>query len=84
MRALKKYPNRRLYDLTDSKYVTVEDVRKLILKGDSIKVEESKDGTDITRAVLLPIADVNRCGAGSPLLTQRRHWRCRRGWRTGR
>ena len=55
MREFKKYPNRRLYDLEDSHYVTIEDVRKLILKGDSIRVLDSKDGTDITRQILLQI-----------------------------
>ena len=42
MHHLKKYPNRRLYDTTDSQYVTIEDVRKLIAEGESIHVEESK------------------------------------------
>ena len=49
MHQLKKYPNRRLYDTTDSRYVTVDDVRKLIVRGESISVEDSRDGSDITR-----------------------------------
>ena len=52
---LKKYPNRRLYDMTDSRYVTVEDVRQLIVSGESIEVVDSKDSSDITRSVLLQI-----------------------------
>ncbi len=71
MRELKKYPNRRLYDLTDSIYVTVEDVRKMILKGDSIKVEDSKDGKDITRAVLLQILADQESEGHEPVLTNR-------------
>ena len=55
MRELKKYPNRRLYDLTDSHYVTVEDVRVIITTGESIHVVDSKDGSDITRSFLLHI-----------------------------
>ena len=71
MRQLKKYPNRRLYDLTDSIYVTVEDVRKMILNGDSIKVEESKDGSDITRSVLLQILADQESEGHEPVLTNR-------------
>ena len=55
MREFKKYPNRRLYDLEDSHYVTMDDVRKLILKGESIRVLDSKDSNDITRQILLQI-----------------------------
>ncbi len=71
MRQLKKYPNRRLYDLTDSIYVTVEDVRKMILNGESIKVEESKDGSDITRSVLLQILADQESEGHEPVLTNR-------------
>ena len=38
MRILKKYPNRRLYDTRDSVYVTLEDVRQMVLVNESIKV----------------------------------------------
>ncbi|MCZ6644180.1 MAG: polyhydroxyalkanoate synthesis repressor PhaR [Gammaproteobacteria bacterium] len=71
MRELKKYPNRRLYDLTDSIYVTVEDVRKMILNGDSIKVADSKDGSDITRSVLLQILADQESEGHEPVLTNR-------------
>jgi len=65
---LKKYPNRRLYDTTDSKYVTVDDVRKLIISGESIKVVDSKDGVDLTRTVLLQIlAEQEQAGHGTVL-----------------
>ena len=71
MHKLKKYPNRRLYDMTDSKYVTVDDVRKLIVKGVSIQVIDSKEETDITRSVLLQIlAEQEQEGHGT-ILTNR-------------
>ena len=38
MREFKKYPNRRLYDIQQSKYVTVEDIRQIVLAGESIVV----------------------------------------------
>lgn len=71
MHKLKKYPNRRLYDLTDSKYVTVDDVRKLILKGESIVVEDGKDGSDITRSVLMQILAEQESHGHEPILTNR-------------
>lgn len=71
MHKLKKYPNRRLYDMTDSKYVTVDDVRKLIVKGESIKVEESKGGADITRSVLMQILAEQESQGHEPILTNR-------------
>ncbi|MEM7099976.1 MAG: polyhydroxyalkanoate synthesis repressor PhaR [Pseudomonadota bacterium] len=68
MHKLKKYPNRRLYDMTDSKYVTVEDVRRLIIKGESISVIDSKDESDLTRTVLLQIlAEQEQSGTGTVL-----------------
>ena len=68
MHKLKKYPNRRLYDMTDSKYVTVDDVRKLIVRGDSIEVVDSRDDSDITRSVLLQIlAEQEQEGHGTVL-----------------
>ena len=55
MREFKKYPNRRLYDIQESRYVTVEDLRKIILQGESIVVADSKTAKDLTRTVLLQI-----------------------------
>ena len=71
MRELKKYPNRRLYDLTDSKYVTVDDVRRMIAKGDSIHVIDSKGSADITRSVLLQILSEQEAEGHEPVLTNR-------------
>lgn len=71
MRELKKYPNRRLYDLTDSHYVTVEDVRKMIIAGESIHVSDSKDGSDITRSILMQILSEQEAEGHEPVLTNR-------------
>ena len=71
MHHLKKYPNRRLYDTTDSQYVTIEDVRKLIAEGESIHVEDSKEGNDLTRAVLMQILSEQEAEGHEPVLTNR-------------
>ena len=71
MREFKKYPNRRLYDLDASKYVTVEDVRQVILEGESIQVVDSRDEQDITRSVLLQILTEQEVGRNEPILTNR-------------
>lgn len=66
---LKKYPNRRLYDTENSVYITLEDVRRMILAKESIKVEDSKTGKDITRGVLLQIISEQEGEGHEPLLT---------------
>ena len=71
MRILKKYPNRRLYDTRDSVYVTLEDVRQMVLANESIKVVDSKSGNDLTRAVLLQIIAEQEGEGHEPLLTNR-------------
>ena len=55
VRIIKKYPNRRLYDTEISSYVTLEDVRQLIIEGEAFEVREARGGKDLTRAVLLQI-----------------------------
>lgn len=55
VRIIKKYPNRRLYDTEISSYVTLEDVRQLIVDGESFEVRDARSGKDLTRAVLLQI-----------------------------
>lgn len=54
-RVIKKYPNRRLYDTEISSYITIEDVRQLIVEGESFEVRDAKSGEDLTRQVLLQI-----------------------------
>ncbi len=54
-RIIKKYANRRLYDATVSKHVTLDDIRELIVQGEKIRVVEDKTGEDITRLILLHV-----------------------------
>ncbi len=55
LRIIKKYPNRRLYDTKISSYITIEDVRQLIVDGEEFEVRDAKSGDDLTRQVLLQI-----------------------------
>jgi polyhydroxyalkanoate synthesis repressor PhaR len=67
-RIIKKYPNRRLYDTEISSYITIEDVRQLILDGEDFEVRDAKSGDDLTRSVLLQIiADQEQ--DGEPMLS---------------
>lgn len=54
-RLIKKYPNRRLYDTAISSYVTLEDVKALVLDSVDFEVTDAKTGTDLTRTILLQI-----------------------------
>ncbi len=54
-RVIKKYPNRRLYDTRVSSYITLEEVRQLVLSGESFEVRDARTNEDLTRAVLLQI-----------------------------
>lgn len=55
MRVIRKYANRRLYDTSESRYVTLEDIRQLIIDKEDFYVEDSKSGGDLTRNILLQI-----------------------------
>jgi polyhydroxyalkanoate synthesis repressor PhaR len=67
-RLIKKYANRRLYDASISKHVTLEDIRDLIVRGEKIKVVEDKSGEDITRLILLQVI-AEQEQFGKPILT---------------
>ena len=54
-RVIKKYPNRRLYDTEESRYITLGDVRQLVIEERPFVVIDKKTGNDITRAVLLQV-----------------------------
>ena len=69
MRTIKKYPNRRLYDTSQSSYVTLEDVKGLVLAGEEFQVVESRSKEDITRSVLLQIISEQEAQDGTPLFT---------------
>jgi len=67
-RIIKKYPNRRLYDTEISKYITVADVRSLVMKGVNFRVVDTTNEEDITRVILLQIM-LEEESAGRPLFT---------------
>ena len=67
-RIIKKYPNRRLYDTEISSYITIEDVRQLIVDGEEFEVRDAKSGDDLTRQVLLQII-AEREQDGQPVLS---------------
>jgi polyhydroxyalkanoate synthesis repressor PhaR len=54
-RLIKKYANRRLYDASQSRHITLDDIRNLIVKGEKVKVVEDKTGHDLTRHILLQV-----------------------------
>ncbi|HRD85642.1 MAG TPA: polyhydroxyalkanoate synthesis repressor PhaR [Rubrivivax sp.] len=54
-RILKKYPNRRLYDTQSSSYITLADVKKMVLGNEDFEVRDAKTGEDMTRSILLQI-----------------------------
>jgi polyhydroxyalkanoate synthesis repressor PhaR len=55
VRVIRKYANRRLYDTQQSRYVTLEDLRRLIIEEEPFRVEDAKSGEDLTRTILLSI-----------------------------
>ena len=71
-RLIKKYANRRLYDASQSKHITLEDIRNMVVAGERVKVVEDKTNEDITRLILLQvIADQEQFGRpilSTPLL----------------
>ena len=68
LRIIKKYPNRRLYDTRISSYITIEDVRQLIVDGEEFEVRDAKSGDDLTRQVLLQIITEHEQN-GQPMLS---------------
>jgi polyhydroxyalkanoate synthesis repressor PhaR len=54
-RIIKKYPNRRLYDTETSAYITLAEVKDLVLQYKEFQVQDAKTGDDLTRAILLQI-----------------------------
>jgi polyhydroxyalkanoate synthesis repressor PhaR len=67
-RILKKYPNRRLYDTNASTYITLADVKKMVLEGVEFEVRDAKTGDDLTRSILLQIILEEETG-GAPMFT---------------
>jgi polyhydroxyalkanoate synthesis repressor PhaR len=54
-RVIKKYPNRRLYDTVESRYITLADVRRLVVERIDFVVVDKKNNADITRSILLQV-----------------------------
>jgi len=67
-RLIKKYPNRRLYDTRTSSYITLADVKDLVLANDEFQVVDAKSGEDLTRSILLQIILEEEAG-GAPMFT---------------
>ncbi|MBM3358880.1 MAG: polyhydroxyalkanoate synthesis repressor PhaR [Betaproteobacteria bacterium] len=67
-RIIKKYPNRRLYDTETSSYITLADVKKLVLENIEFKVEDAKTHEDLTRSILLQII-LEEESAGAPMFS---------------
>jgi polyhydroxyalkanoate synthesis repressor PhaR len=68
LRIIKKYPNRRLYDTAISSYITLEDVKQLVLDRASFHVIDARTNTDITRGILLQIISEQE-EQGTPIFT---------------
>ncbi len=67
-RLIKKYPNRRLYDTEESRYITLAEVKDLVMHAVPFRVVDSQSETDITRAILLQII-MEQEASGNPLFT---------------
>jgi len=68
VRIIKKYPNRRLYDTEISSYITIDEVRQLVVDNQRFEVRDAKTGEDLTRSVLLQIISEHE-EHGTPLFT---------------
>lgn len=68
VRVLKKYPNRRLYDTSASSYITLADVKQMVLDSVAFEVRDAKTGDDLTRSILLQIILEEETG-GAPIFT---------------
>jgi polyhydroxyalkanoate synthesis repressor PhaR len=69
VRVIKKYPNRRLYDTDTSTYITLTDIRHLVMKGAIFVVRDAKSNDDLTRSILLQIILEEETG-GAPMFTE--------------
>ena len=68
VRTIKKYPNRRLYDTANSGYITLADVKQMVLDNIDFQVVDAKTGDDLTRAILLQII-LDEEGGGVPMFS---------------
>ncbi|MGQ9724817.1 MAG: polyhydroxyalkanoate synthesis repressor PhaR [Tepidimonas sp.] len=70
VRVIKKYPNRRLYDTDSSSYITLSDVKALVMRAEPFVVRDAKTGEDLTRSILLQII-LEEETAGVPLFSEK-------------
>jgi polyhydroxyalkanoate synthesis repressor PhaR len=68
LRLIKKYPNRRLYDTKTSSYITLADVKQMVIKQEEFQVVDAKSGDDLTRQILLQII-LEEESAGAPMFS---------------
>ena len=68
-RVIKKYPNRRLYDTTTSTYITLTEVKTMVVGGERVRVRDAKTGEDLTRSILLQIILEEESG-GAPMFSE--------------
>jgi len=67
-RVIKKYPNRRLYDTDTSTYITLAEIKQLVMDNEPFAVVDAKSGDDLTRSILLQII-LEEEANGSPMFT---------------
>lgn len=67
-RLIKKYPNRRLYDTETSKYITLANLKDLMVSGAVIRVVDSNSDEDLTRSILMQII-MEAEAAGEPIFS---------------
>src|SRR5256885_13335038 len=68
-RVIKKYPNRRLYDTNTSSYITLTEVKQLVMSNEPVVVKDAKSGEDLTRSILLQIILEEEAG-GAPMFSE--------------
>ncbi len=69
MITIKKYPNRRLYDTSQSQYINLEEIKRLIVEKQEFEVVDSKSGDDLTKSILLQIITESEANDNQSLLT---------------
>ena len=68
-RVIKKYPNRRLYDTSTSTYITLAEIKRLVMAAEPVVVRDVKSGEDLTRSILLQII-LEEEAAGVPMFSE--------------
>ena len=69
-RIIKKYPNRRLYDTALSKYITLKNVKELVINNIDFCVKDVKTDEDLTRSILLQIISEQEHDNKEPFFTE--------------